>query len=285
MIDSTLVCRLISSQFPEWKDFPVQSVKPGGWDNRIFRLGDNMLARMPSAEEYAVQMEKEYNWLPKLAPFLPLSIPEPLAIGEPASDYPWKWSIYRWLEGEIASSANIADLTKFSKNLATFLNSLQCINPTDGPLPGPHSFYRGGSPLIYDAEIRKAIDILKDEIDVDSATKVWETALETTWTNPPIWVHGDISSGNLLVQKGKLSSVIDFGMLSIGDPACDLAIAWTLFEGNSLETFRSLLPFDPGTWARGVGKSSKPSIFFPAKRPAGPSTRSETFSLRPSKTD
>lgn len=243
MIDSALVCRLLTSQFPKWKDLPVRPVKPGGWDNRIFRLGDNMLVRMPSAEEYAVQVEKEHKWPPRLAPLLPLTIPEPLALGEPAGNYTWKWSIYRWLEGEIASSANIADLTEFAKNLATFLIALQLIEPTDGPLPGPHSFYRGGSLLTYDAETRKAIDILKDTIDIDTATKVWETALATTWTNPPVWVHGDISSGNLLVQKGRLSSVIDFGMLTIGDPACDLAIAWTLFEGKSREIFRSMLPF------------------------------------------
>lgn len=243
--------RLIAEQFPQWKHLPVQAVAVGGWDNRTFHLGDQMLVRLPSAEEYAMKVEKEQKWLPRLAPLLPLQIPEPLAMGEPGDVYPWRWSIYRWLEGDTAAIARIADLDDFATSLAQFLIALQHIDTTDGPLAGPHNCYRGGPLTTYDSETRKAIAALKGKIDVDAATEVWETALATTWHGSPLWVHGDVSTGNLLIKEGKLSAVIDFGGLGVGDPACDLVIAWNFFRGPSRKTFRALLPLDEGTWARG----------------------------------
>lgn len=210
-----------------------------------------MLVRMPSAVDYALQVEKEHRWLPELAPLLPLPIPVPLAMGMPASGYPWQWSIYRWLEGASAASAHIANLGDFATALAQFLIALQSINSIYGPTPGLHSFYRGGALVTYDSMTRQAIDILKDRIDVGTATEVWDRALATTYGHSPVWVQGDLSAGNLLVQNGQLSAVIDFGQLAVGDPACDLAIAWTLFNGESREIFQSLLPLDSGTWARG----------------------------------
>ncbi|NNM43256.1 MAG: aminoglycoside phosphotransferase family protein [Chlamydiae bacterium] len=250
MIDVALVRRLVATQFPKWKDLPIKPVALSGWDNRTFHLGEHMLVRMPSAAEYASQVEKEHKWLPRLAPLLPLPIPTPLAIGQPADGYPWRWSIYRWLEGNSAASSPIEDLCDFATCLAQFLIALERIDSRDGPLPGPHSFYRGGSLLIYDAETRHAIAVLKDKIDAHAATEVWETALTTTWHGLPVWVHGDISAGNLLVQEGRLSAVIDFGQLAIGDPSCDLTIAWTLFGGESREVFQKMLPLDADTWAR-----------------------------------
>ncbi|MBT4855947.1 aminoglycoside phosphotransferase family protein [bacterium] len=251
MINEALVSRLVASQFPQWKDLPIRRVVPSGWDNRTFRLGERMLVRMPSATEYAVQIEKEQLWLPRLASLLPLSIPEPLAQGGPEKGYPWSWSIYRWLEGRTIADASIANLYDIAISLSNFLNVLQRIDTKGGPLPGTHNFYRGGSLAIYDAETRKAIALLKDDIDVDAALEIWKTALKTTWHDSPVWIHGDISPGNLLVQEGQLSSVIDFGGLAVGDPACDLAIAWTLFESESRKTFRSMLLLDAGTWERG----------------------------------
>lgn len=250
-IDVQLVHRLITKQFPQWKDLSIQAVALSGWDNRTFHLGPDMLVRMPSAVDYALQVEKEHRWLPKLAPFLSLPIPVPLAMGEPAEGYPWKWSIYRWLMGDTAASAHIADLSDFAASLAQFLIALQSIDPTDGPPPGLHSFYRGGSLTNYDTETRQAIDVLKDKIDSKAATDVWNSALATTYTNSPVWVHGDISAGNLLVQNGRLTAVIDFGQLTVGDPACDLAITWTMFKDESRKAFQFLLPLDAGTWARG----------------------------------
>lgn len=250
VIDDTLVRRLVDTQFPQWKNLPVKPVAISGWDNRTFHLGDHMLVRLPSAADYALQVEKEHRWLPKLAPSLPLPIPAPLAIGAPAQGYPWRWSIYKWLEGESASSAHIANLSNFAVDLAQFLTAIQHIDPTGGPLPGLHSFHRGGSLMTYNAETRRAITALKGKIDTNAATKIWEAALATTWQHPPVWVHGDISPGNLLVQNGHLCAVIDFGQLTTGDPACDLSIAWTFFDAESRNAFRSALPLDPHTWAR-----------------------------------
>jgi len=206
---------------------------------------------MPSGAAYAAQVEKEHKWLPKLTPSLPLPIPKPLAMGEPTADYPWKWSIYLWLEGRNAASAPINDLSAFATSLAQFLIALQDIDPTDGPLPGPHNFFRGGPLSTYDSETRKAITALKNKIDANTATEIWEKALATTWNHAPVWIHGDISADNLLVKDGNLSAVIDFGILGIGDSACDLAIAWTFFSGKNRETFREMLPLDADTWARG----------------------------------
>lgn len=253
IIDSTLVRKLIDSQFPQWKHLEVKPVARSGWDNRTFHLGDTMLVRMPSAAEYEQKVEIEQYWLPILAPLLPLQIPTPIEMGRPGSGYPWNWSIYRWIEGETAAQAQITDTIKFAKDLAQFLIALHKIDPTNGPVPGPHNFYRGGSLHVYDVQTRQALIILKDKIDVTVATQIWEIALATTWNKPPVWVHGDISLGNLLVQNGKLSAVLDFGGLAIGDPACDLAIAWTFFKGESREVFRTILNLDEGILARGRG--------------------------------
>lgn len=251
LIDTSLVRRLVASQFPQWKDLSVLPVERSGWDNRTFHLGDRMLVRMPSSEDYVAQVEKEHAWLPKLAPYLPLSIPEPLAIGSPGEGYPWKWSIYRWLQGETAAVVLVDDLCDLAKSLAQFLVALERVGTVGGPISGPHSFYRGGSLKIYDNETRRAIEALDGRIDVNRAMDIWNAALSTSWNASPVWVHGDISAGNLLVQNGKLTSVIDFGQLTVGDPACDLAIAWTLLHGESREVFRSQISLDEGTWIRG----------------------------------
>jgi aminoglycoside phosphotransferase (APT) family kinase protein len=253
IIDDTLVRRLVTTQFPQWKDLPIRPVAHSGWDNRTFHLGEQMLVRMPSAEDYALQVEKEQRWLPRLAPMLPLPIPVPLGLGEPTNEYPWKWSIYAWLPGETATPSRITDLNVFAADLARLLIALQHIDSTNGPPPGSHSFYRGAPLITYDNETRQAIAALKGKIDIDVITEIWEKAIATQWTNPPVWVHGDISIGNLLVQNGRLSAVIDFGQLTIGDPACDLAIAWTLFKDKSRHAFQSTLSLDNDTWIRGKG--------------------------------
>ena len=251
VIDDVLVRRLVAGQFPRWKGFPVRSVQTEGWDNKTFRLGDHMLVRLPQAAAYAAQVEKEQRWLPLLAPLLPLQIPMPLAIGGPADGYPWAWSVYRWIDGETPVSGRTGDLKDIATALARFLFALQRIDTTDGPCPGPHNFYRGGSLTTYDAEVRQAIAILKDKLDTKAASAVWDMALKTTWDHQPVWLHGDVSPGNLLIHEGRLRAIIDFGMLGVGDPACDLSVAWTLFEGESRRLFRAILPLDPGTWARG----------------------------------
>jgi aminoglycoside phosphotransferase (APT) family kinase protein len=253
LIDASLVRRLISAQFPRWADLPVEPVEVDGWDNTTFHLGEHMTARLPSAERYAAQVDKEHRWLPRLAPHLPLPIPVPMAKGVPAEGYPWQWSVYRWIKGQTATVERIADLRRFANELARFLTALQRIDPTGGPPPGPHNFFRGGPLRVYDAETRQALSALDGRIDTGAATAVWEAALAATWHGQPVWVHGDVAAGNLLVEDGRLSAVIDFGTSGVGDPSCDLAISWTLFEGESRNEFRASLQQDDATWARGRG--------------------------------
>jgi aminoglycoside phosphotransferase (APT) family kinase protein len=252
-ISVSLVHQLVAAQFPQWAGLPIKPVEFDGWDNRTFHLGDDMSVRLPSAERYAAQVEKEHRWLPKLAPLLPLPIPVPLAMGVPANGYPWHWSVYRWLEGEPTTIEPIENLCQFATTLAQFLVALQRIDPIGGPPPGRHNFFRGGPLTTYDTETRHAIAALDGGIDTDAVTAVWEAALHATWHGPPVWLHGDVSATNLLVNRGRLSAVIDFGCSGVGDPACDLAIAWTLFSGESRQAFRSALPADDATWARGRG--------------------------------
>jgi aminoglycoside phosphotransferase (APT) family kinase protein len=250
-IDAALVRRLLRAQFPQWADLALTPATPQGWDNRTFRLGATLSVRLPSAAGYIAQVAKEHRWLPFLAPQLPLPIPAPVAQGTPNADFPWPWSIYRWQPGATASPERIVDLEAFAATLAHFLRALQQIDPTDGPPPGTHNFYRGGPLTVYNAETRRAIAILGDTIDGAAATAVWEVGLATTWHGPPVWVHGDVAVANLLVASGRLSAVIDFGSCGVGDPACDLVIAWTLFCGASRAAFRAALPLDEATWRRG----------------------------------
>lgn len=252
-IDTDLVRQLVDTQFPEWRHLPVSPVASGGWDNRTFHLGEAMTVRLPSAAPYALQVEKENRWLPRLAPLLPLPIPVPLAMGEPAETYPWHWSVYRWIEGETAKTAEIADRRQFAVALADFLVALRRIDPVGGPAPGEHNFFRGGPLTVYDSEARQAIAALSGRIDTEAATAVWDAALAATWHGSPVWFHGDVAWGNLLVEDGRLSAVIDFGTSGVGDPSCDLAIAWTFFEGETREAFRSAIAVDEPTWARGRG--------------------------------
>ncbi len=252
-IDADLVSRLITAQFPHWADLPIRPVDAQGRDNRTFRLGEHMAVRLPSAGPYAAQVEKEQAWLPRLAPRLPLPIPMPLALGAPGETYPWPWSVYRWLEGETASAAAIADLPHFAEDLVAFLLALQQIEAAEGPAAGAHSFWRGGPLATYAAETRQAIAALGHRIDGAGATRVWEGALAAEWRGPPVWFHGDIAAGNLLTREGRLAAVIDFGCCGVGDPACDLAIAWTFFEGESRAAFRAALSLDDGAWRRARG--------------------------------
>ena len=152
-----------------------------------------------------------------------------------------------------ASTAAIDDLTEFAETLANFLVCLQRIDATGGPPPGPHNFFRGGPLETYDAETRNAIAATSELIDGELATAAWEAGLAARWQGAPVWVHGDVAAGNLLVRDGRLAAVIDFGSSGIGDPACDMTLAWTFLSGESREAFQAALPLDAATWARGRG--------------------------------
>src|SRR4029453_11671923 len=218
-IDAALARRLIDSQFPQWSDLPIAAGECDGWDNRTFRLGSELTIRLPSGDWYAQQVDKEQRWLPVLAPQLPLQIPTPVARGEPDAGFPYAWSVYRWLDGELASKAPIGDVTGFAAALAGFLNALRRADAIDGPAPGQHNFFRGGPLATYEDEALQAIDTLGHEIPVDAVMRAWENAMAPSWDHEPVWLHGDVAAGNLLVRDGRLAAVIDFGGLGIGGRA------------------------------------------------------------------
>ena len=209
--------------------------------------------RLPSAGWYALQVEKEQRWLPVLAPRLPLPIPEPVAMGEPDDGYPYAWSVYRWLPGKPATEPAIRDLTAFATALAGFLVALGRADATGGPEPGRHNFFRGGPLTTYAEETVRAVETLGDEVPGDAALRVWEDAVAARWESDPVWFHGDVATGNLLLCDGRLAAVIDFGTSGVGDPSCDVVIAWTLLSGASRDAFRAALGVDAATWSRGRG--------------------------------
>lgn len=248
-----LAARLIREQFPEYAHLPVTDVDHGGWDNRTFRLGDALSIRMPSAPGYVAQVEKEQRWLPRLAPHLPLPIPAPVALGRPTAGYPGPWSINRWLPGEPLATTPVPDQDRLASDLAAFLNALYAIDASEGPPAGEHSFYRGCSPAPYDARTRETIAGLLAGSDAATATAIWERTLTTEWAGTPVWCHGDVAVGNLLINNGRLSAVIDFGTSTVGDPACDTVFAWTWLTGNARRIFADRLAVSPDCWIRGRG--------------------------------
>jgi len=253
-IDEALVGRLVATQFPHWADLPIERVPDWGTDNALYRLGDDMVVRLPRVPRTAVTLEKELAWLPRLAPLLPLAIPVPLAVGEPADGYPFAWAVYTWLEGETATAERIADPDQAAADLAQFITALQRIDPTNGPPPGEHNVFRGVPLVTRDKSTRASIAALADRIDAGSATAAWDASLAAPdWQRPPVWIHGDLDSRNLLAEGGRLTAAIDWGCLGVGDPACDVAVAWKLFDGAARECFRSELAVDDATWARSRG--------------------------------
>jgi aminoglycoside phosphotransferase (APT) family kinase protein len=253
VIDLSVARRLVNRQFPQWSHLPITGVEFDGWDNRTFRLGSELTIRLPTGDWYAQQVDKEQRWLPVLAPQLPLPIPIPVAKGEPDSGFPYPWSVYRWLDGELASHARIADLSGFATTLAGFLNALGRVDATGGPAPGEHNFYRGGPLATYEGEALQAMEALGDEIPREAVKRAWDDAMTPSWDRAPVWLHGDVATGNLLVRDGRLAAVLDFGCSGVGDPACDTVIAWTFFSGASRATFRAALDVDAATWSRGRG--------------------------------
>jgi aminoglycoside phosphotransferase (APT) family kinase protein len=260
--DETLVHQLLKAQFPQWADLPIQHIRSAGTGNAIYRLGNEMAVRLPRVQWAVDQVNLEHEWLPRLAPSLPLAVPVPLAKGEPGEGYPWDWSVYRWLEGEDASIERIADPRQAAIDLAQFIAALQRIDPTGGiPAEGHNS--RGLPLTIRDASTRKAIADLRGMIDTEAVTTVWEVVLQAPqWDRAPVWFHGDMLPGNLIVERGRLSAVIDFGGLAVGDPACDLMIAWGLFARESRDVFRAVLQVDDATWARGRGHALSQALIF-----------------------
>lgn len=251
--DPELVRRLLAGQFPQWADLPIQPVPSSGTENALYRIGEDMVARLPR-RKWGRTLEKEQRWLPRLAPHLPLAVPLPLAVGVPADGYPFAWSVYTWLEGEDATVQRVTDQSRLATDLAQFVAALQRIDAAGGPPPGDHNFHRGVPLASRDEGTRTAIATMGEAIDGDPVTAAWEAALcAPEWERPPVWIHGDLDSRNFLVENGRLCAVIDFGGLSVGDPACDVMVAWKAFSANARDVFRGALSVDEATWARARG--------------------------------
>lgn len=249
--DVGLVRRLLAAQFPHWADLPVEPVESYGTDHDIYRLGDHLAARLPRIGWATRQAAKEARWLPKLAPHLPLAVPVPLATGRPAEGYPFDWSVYEWLPGDNANGT-IGDLDRAAVDLAAFVKALRRIDTAAAP---PRSGSARGGPLArHDDDVRRSIAQLGDRIDGAAVLRSWRESLAAPpWEGEDVWVHGDLLPGNLLVVDGRLSAVIDFGCLNVGDPACDLLPAWNVFAGDSRRRFRAELDVDDASWLRGRG--------------------------------
>ncbi len=250
-IDIPLVRRLLGHQFPHWAELPVALVDSYGTDHDIYRLGDRLVARLPRIGWATEQALKEAEWLPRLAPHLPLAVPVPVAMGQPAEDYPFVWSVHEWLPGANANGT-LDDLDQAAVDLAAFVRALRRIDTAGAPPRPPGA--RGGPLAESDEGVRRAIAELGDRIDGAAALRSWEESLAApAWDGEDVWLHGDLLPGNLLVVQGRLSAVIDFGTLNVGDPACDLQPAWNVFTGPSRTRFRDALQVDEASWLRGRG--------------------------------
>jgi aminoglycoside phosphotransferase (APT) family kinase protein len=249
-IDVALVRRLVAVQFPQWASLAVEPVESAGWDNTIFRLGSGLAVRLPRRRVSAEHVSKEHQWLPVLAPHLPLAVPFPLGHGVPGEGYPWHWTVCPWQTGELAALTRVADMGRAATSLARFITALQAIDPAGGSV---HEF-RGVSLAAHDHNTRASAAVLQHSFDVGPVLGVWDAVLAApAWAGQPVWMHGDLHPANLLVERGELSAVIDFGLLGVGDPACDLMVAWTYLSDDSRDVFRNALAVDDATWSRGRG--------------------------------
>jgi aminoglycoside phosphotransferase (APT) family kinase protein len=252
-VSPAVLRRLLEVQFPEWADLAIQRVPSSGTDNTIYRLGDELVVRLPLIHWAVQQVEKEHTWLPVLAPLVPIALHEPVAMGEAGEGYPWRWSVYRWLDGENPVPDGLDDLNGLALDLAGFVTAIRGLDP-DGV---PRS--QRGLPLsVGEDAIRGAIDQVSDQFDADVLLAAWDDALAAPkWDGDWVPVHGDLSAGNLLLRGGRLHGVIDFSCFGLGDPANDVDVAWELFSGESRALYRAALDVDDATWRRARGWAIK----------------------------
>ncbi|MEU6578217.1 aminoglycoside phosphotransferase family protein [Streptomyces sp. NPDC046805] len=248
-IDAALVRGLIAGQFPAWGSLPVKRLESSGTENAMFRLGTDLVVRIPRHPGAVADVAHEQRWLPRLGPLLPVASPEPLGRGEPGEGFPWPWSVYRWLDGRNPVAGAVGEPGQLAKELGSFVGALRRIDAHGGP-PG----HRAVPLATRDAETREAIAQLDGRIDTAAVTALWEDALHAPeHTGPPVWAHADLSPGNVLVTAGRLGAVIDFGTVGVGDPAVDLIPAWNLLPAPARHTFREAVGADDAEWARGRG--------------------------------
>ena len=251
-IDAGLVHRLLRSQFPRWADLPIERLASGGTVNAVYRLGDELTVRLPLTEGGVKDLEREACWLPRLAPTLPVTIPTVVGAGAPGEGYPWVWAVHRWIDGETPVEGHLGKPELLVPDLAEFVTALRKTNLNDGP-----NAYRGVPLATVDAHARAAIEDLRrtdETIDADTAMAAWNEALAAPpWTAAPCWVHSDLMPNNLLVTADRLTAVLDFATIGVGDPACDVIPAWNLLPAPARQTFRDNVNVDDATWTRGRG--------------------------------
>ncbi len=248
-----LARELVAAQFPDFSTLSIEPVASGGTDNAIFRLGSDFSLRFPKRADAVSQVEKEQAWLPRLAP-LPLRIPKPIKQGEPSESYPHPWSIYDWCRGAPLFEAAPSDWGETVDRLAAFLLALQSKEIMGAPKSGLQNHYRGVDLEQRDRLTRGAIEGLADLYDAEAMTREWEASLAASkHTDAPVWLHGDLQGGNLLIENGQLSAVIDFGLSGVGDPACDLIVAWSVCPAAARDRFRTKMGCDAAMWQRGKG--------------------------------
>ena len=247
--DAPLVRRLLAAQFRQWADLPIVRVRSSGTDNALYRLGDDLVVRLPRIHWAVAAVEREQRWLPWLAARLPVAIPAPLAMGVPAEGYPYHWSVYHWLEGTNPDVGRIPDPRRLALELADFIHGLRRLDTTNAP-------HAGQTLAMRDAGVRAAIAALRGMVDTDLITAVWDAALTLPeWDGAPVWIHGDLAPGNVLLIDGRLSAVIDFSGVGVGDPSDDLRIAWNLLPADVRGDFRAALGADDAMWARGRARA------------------------------
>ncbi|MBM3675616.1 MAG: aminoglycoside phosphotransferase family protein [Actinobacteria bacterium] len=248
-IDAGLVRRLLASQHPRWAGLPVERVASSGTDNAVYRLGEDLAARLPRVDWAVEGVTKEQNWLPVLAPHLPLAVPVPVATGEPEDAFPHPWSVVPWLRGEPATLDRLTDPVAAARELAGFVRALQAVDASGGPT------HPRGRPLrLADTMVREGIAGLRGELDADAVIAAWERAAAAPdHDGPPVWFHGDLSYLNLLSRDGRLHAVLDWGTCGVGDPAIEATVAWSLFPPEARHAYRDALDIDDATWERGKG--------------------------------
>ncbi len=251
-VDEGVARRLLATQFPRWADLPVRRVPSTGTSHALFRLGDDKSLRLPLYPGPDRQALLEAEWLPRLAPGLPLHLPVPLGLGEPTDEYPWHWSVHSWIEGDSATLDRIGDMHAAARDLGRFVRAMRSLDVPGGPPPSQSD---RGCPLgPRDASVQEALKALTGEIDTRKAGAAWDRALAADpWEGPPMWLHGDLHEGNLIARGGRLCAVIDWGCLAIGDPAPDVMAAWTFLPSGARGTFRDTVAPDDATWERGRG--------------------------------
>lgn len=256
------VRQLLTEQLPQWDDLPITPVPIGGSDHALFRLGKDLVARMPRVEGAAEQARTDQRWLPSLAPHLPLPVPAPVAVGEPGAGFPFPWSVAPWLPGENPTPDN-TDLERAAVDLAGFVCALRAIDPAGDPAGDPRKTgTTRGAPLArLDDYVHESLEILGDRVDQQLMRRIWEDSRDAPpYAGDGCWLHGDLLAGNLLSVDRHLSAVIDFGALGVGDPAPDLTPAWTLFDGTARATYRREIGCDDHEWRRGRGWALAPAL-------------------------